>query len=97
MLSEARVLPVAAADELILDRLPIGKERFPRSADNFLALTALRCGGVVRLVSVPSCQNVVFGFASMRRVADQWLRLFVAVQAHGASHTFCWSSEEQKL
>ena len=97
MLSEARVLPVAAADELILDRLPIGKERFPRSADNFLALTALRCGGVIRLVSVPSCQNVVLGLASKLRVADQWLRHLVAVQAHGASRTFCWSSEGQKL
>ena len=71
MLSEARVLPVAAADELTLDRRPIGKKRSPRSADNILALTALRCGGVIRSGSVPSCRIVVLGFASKRREADQ--------------------------
>ena len=90
MLSEARVLPVAAADKLTLDSYQIGKKRFRRSADD-LALTALRCVGVIRLGSVPTCQSVVPDFAPMRRGADRWLRRLVAVQAHGASRTFCWS------
>ena len=51
MLSEARALPVAAAEELTLDSRPMGKKRFPRSAHDLLALTALLCDGVIRLGS----------------------------------------------
>ena len=51
MLSDARALPVAAAEELTLDSRPMGKKRFPRSAHDLLALTALLCDGVIRLGS----------------------------------------------
>ena len=54
MLSEARALPVAAAEELTLDSRQIGKKRFPRSARDLLALTALLCDGVIRLGSEPT-------------------------------------------
>ena len=42
VLSEARVVPLAAADKLTLDSGQIGKKRFPRSAHDLLALAALR-------------------------------------------------------
>ena len=92
MLSEARALPVAAAEELTLDSRQIGKKRFPRSAHDLLALTGLLCDGVTRLGSEPTLWSVVLDFASTCRRADPWLRPLVAVQAHGASRTFCWST-----
>ena len=54
MLSEARALPVAAAEELTLDSRQIGNKRFPRSAQDLLALTALLCDEVIRLGSEPT-------------------------------------------
>ena len=62
MLSEAHVLPVAAADKLTLDSWQIGKKRFPRSAQDLLALTPQRCVGGFRLGPVPTCQRAVLTF-----------------------------------
>ena len=91
MLSEARILPVAAADKLTLACWQIGKKGFPRSAYKILALTSLRCVGVIRVRTAPTCQGAALGFAARRRCADLRLCRLVAVRAHGTSRNFCWS------